>query len=123
MAESDSSNPNTGGSPYAGLPGWKPEYEKPREAVLYRCHRCHEGHRLARRYWLPTIIFFLVASWWRWENYFYCPRCMRTHILLYLIPNMLVATVLAPFILLIWLWTFFGTFSRRPYDPERDPAG
>lgn len=101
----------------ADLPQWQP---RPEPVVAYKCQRCHEPHRYTRRYWLPTLIFFLFVFVWRWENYAYCPRCMRLHLVLYLVPNMLVATLAAPVVLIAWAWVFFKTFSRSPYAMDSE---
>jgi hypothetical protein len=111
--EPNSSDPSP--SPYAGLSKWQPRPEPPEPEVLFECQSCHEPRPFTRPYWVPTIIFAVFLTVYRWEHYVYCPPCMRRHLAFYLIPNMLVATVAAPAVLVLWAWVFFTTFSRRRY--------
>ena len=107
-------------SPYTALPKWQPRPEPKPPEVYCECKCCHEPHRFTRLYRVPTIIFAIFMNVWQLEDYVYCPRCMRLHLALYLLPNLLISTLAFPCVLATWGWTFMTTFSRRPYSPERD---
>jgi len=103
-------------------PGLPPPPEPSHPVALYQCQRCSLPHRYTREYSVPFFFFALVIIIWSWKDYFYCPRCMRLHLLLYIFPNMFLATLWFPVILVTWFWVFLCTFSRRPFVPKKKRA-
>jgi len=103
---------------FGGLPGYNETIAKEtgfNPGLLHTevpCGDCGELRAGTRTYYVVFLVF-LCGFVYAWSNaVLRCPRCMRVYLGLWLAPALILANLLAPFVLVYWLVLLFRTYRR-----------
>lgn len=88
-----------------------PDYPvNPFELSGVQCQECEQIRPRTRTYLVLHIIFLVIVTVWRADPMVKCPQCMRRYLCRRLPLALLLATILAPIVLLWWAVLFLRTF-------------